>query len=141
MIYIGDPANGVYKRNYRGLNYSNGRIVGGSFGDDDDDNAALLILATSRLMTMVTCYKMATCSLVSTMGKITLMAFFKQMAMVTALLLEDNSNVTFPDGTVVTGTVDADGNVTDANGNIIGTWDGTTFTKVTALLPLRPFKA
>ena len=38
-------------------------------------------------------------------------------------------SVQFPDGTVVNGTVDADGNVLDENGNVIGTWDGTTFTR------------
>ena len=37
--------------------------------------------------------------------------------------------VTFPDGSIVNGTVDADGNVVDENGNVIGTWDGTTFTR------------
>ena len=37
--------------------------------------------------------------------------------------------VQYPDGTIVNATVDADGNVFDADGNQIGTWDGTTFTR------------
>ena len=131
LIYVGDPANGVLANGtIGGLNYSNGRIVGGSFGDDDDDSSSVIntgdftfdddgnLLQDGNLFT----------------GE------YNGQNYVNGVLQTDGDGdsvtaggqtltVTFPDGTVVTGTVDADGNVTDANGNVIGTWDGTTFTR------------
>ena len=130
LIYIGDPANGVLANGtIGGLNYNNGKIVGGSFGDDDDGGSVVNtgdftfdgdgnLLQDGNLFTGEYNGQNYVDGVLQTDG---------DGDIVTAG--DQTLTVEFPDGTIVTGTVNADGNVTDADGNIIGTWDGTTFTR------------
>lgn len=132
LIYIGDPNNGVLANGMvNGINYSNGRVVGGNFGEGDDDGDGDNVINTGSFT-----YD-DNGNLLQDGNPFT--GEYNGENYVDGVLQTGDGDsvtaggqtltVTFPDGSVVTGTVDADGNVTDENGNVIGTWDGTTFTR------------